>query len=169
MHELGRRFRRYGYRTDYNYFRDYDPQTGRYIESDPIGLGSHQNTYDYVDDNPVWTYDPQGLEPKPLPWQRNRPRPCTSQEQDKCKADCGKRGVAKCEVNQTFRITIIRPPVIRYEWKDGPMQCTCNEDPESCPILKRAAAAVGLSIPAYLIISEGSRILFPPRNLVPVP
>jgi RHS repeat-associated protein len=22
----------------YNYFRDYDPQTGRYIESDPIGL-----------------------------------------------------------------------------------------------------------------------------------
>jgi RHS repeat-associated protein len=22
----------------YNYFRDYDPRTGRYIESDPIGL-----------------------------------------------------------------------------------------------------------------------------------
>src|SRR3546814_9028105 len=25
-------------RLHYNYFRDYEPQTGRYIESDPIGL-----------------------------------------------------------------------------------------------------------------------------------
>ena len=25
----------------YNYFRDYDPQTGRYVESDPIGLHDH--------------------------------------------------------------------------------------------------------------------------------
>jgi RHS repeat-associated protein len=25
-------------RLHYNYFRDYDPRTGRYIESDPVGL-----------------------------------------------------------------------------------------------------------------------------------
>jgi RHS repeat-associated protein len=25
---------------NYNYFRDYDPMTGRYIESDPIGQAS---------------------------------------------------------------------------------------------------------------------------------
>jgi hypothetical protein len=31
-----------------------------------------------------------------------------------------------------------------------------------------AAAALGVSMTTYLIISEGSR-LFPPRNLVPVP
>jgi len=29
----------------YNYFRDYDPGMGRYIESDPIGLADGSNTF----------------------------------------------------------------------------------------------------------------------------
>ena len=32
----------------YNYFRDYDPSVGRYIESDPIGIAGGNNTYSYA-------------------------------------------------------------------------------------------------------------------------
>lgn len=44
----------------YNYFRDYDPSIGRYIESDPIGLGGGINTYGYALQNPLTHYDPDG-------------------------------------------------------------------------------------------------------------
>ncbi len=46
----------------YNYFRDYDPETGRYVESDPIGLAVGLNTFGYVEGNPVANIDFYGLE-----------------------------------------------------------------------------------------------------------
>ena len=46
----------------YNYFRDYDPSVGRYVESDPIGLDAGVNTYAYVKSNPVRFYDLLGLD-----------------------------------------------------------------------------------------------------------
>ncbi|MBD3667344.1 MAG: RHS repeat protein [Kangiella sp.] len=45
----------------YNYFRDYDPEIGRYLQSDPVGLDDGANTYLYSRANPVNRYDPNGL------------------------------------------------------------------------------------------------------------
>jgi RHS repeat-associated protein len=44
----------------YNYFRYYNPQTGRYVTPDPIGLWGGINLFVYVQGNPVNWVDPWG-------------------------------------------------------------------------------------------------------------
>ena len=44
-----------------NYFRDYEAATGRYVQSDPIGLSGDTSTYGYVGGNPMIGIDPMGL------------------------------------------------------------------------------------------------------------
>ncbi len=53
-----------------NWFRDYDPSVGRYIQSDPIDLQGRRNRYAYSESNPIVTVDPLGMQtaiPGPVP------------------------------------------------------------------------------------------------------
>jgi RHS repeat-associated protein len=53
--------------SNYNYFRDYDPGIGRYVQSDPVGLLGGKNSFSYVFNTPLGLMDSRGLAPDCVP------------------------------------------------------------------------------------------------------
>jgi len=52
----------------YNWNRFYDPETGRYLSADPIGLDGGLNLYGYANQNPINYIDPDGQLVMALPF-----------------------------------------------------------------------------------------------------
>ena len=59
-----------------NYFRDYSPALGRYVQSDPIGVWGGLNIYGYANNSPMRFIDPDGLSPLFLACNPNCWRDC---------------------------------------------------------------------------------------------
>ena len=56
----------------YNYFRDYEAATGRYVQSDPIGLWGGPNTFGYADADPLRHLDVYGLAKRPYDFKNSQ-------------------------------------------------------------------------------------------------
>jgi RHS repeat-associated protein len=90
-----------------NYFRDYDPAIGRYVESDPIGLRAGINTYLYSDGNPVSVFDRSGLDPVAKDFLPNENIPC-----------CDNGQIAICmnhPGNKKYKCKIVQDAMVLHE------------------------------------------------------
>ncbi len=75
----------------YNYYRDYDPATGRYIQSDPIGLDGGINSFAYVANSPLDNFDEFGLVDYNAPAPRTVPVTGTTAHRLDCTEACLQR------------------------------------------------------------------------------
>jgi RHS repeat-associated protein len=123
----------------YNYFRDYEPQTGRYVQSDPIGLIGDLNIYLYGKANANLHSDPLGLLPAEddLPWVPDEPEPGpTWPGPGKCEteSDCwnkARKNLAKCN-KHLFRGGAARMMLCHEYWKWYQTQCPGKVPDPSC-------------------------------------
>jgi RHS repeat-associated protein len=113
----------------YNYYRDYDPYSGRYLESDPIGIEGGLNTYSYVSNGPTGRFDIAGLQESvdELLCKRSkvpiRPDRCVSQQE--CFKNA-KNGAAQC---QRFFASPVQSYVCSQCWKAFAAKCIDHEGP----------------------------------------
>jgi RHS repeat-associated protein len=116
----------------YNYFRDYDAATGRYLQPDPIGLAGGMSMYGYVGGAPLTDDDPYGLS------RRRAYAPMSySQGLAMQRVDTLTREIRQWDPN--FRYVVVGPPGgVRYSerdvWRLQDVLAQVKAGPKHCPL-----------------------------------
>jgi len=156
----------------YNRYRDYDVNTGRYVQADPIGLEGGSNPYLYAKANPLRWTDRLGLAPGDKWYGYNNRE--FQRWFHRCWKQPGDPDATKEEIAEAYGEWVSRgSPTGGRCWNErrSKQPCPQNKHPTEKPNtdgLKKAATWAAVGTVLYWVISEGSR-LFPPRNLIPVP
>jgi uncharacterized protein RhaS with RHS repeats len=93
-----------------SWHRFYDPETGRYITADPIGLAGGMNLYRYANADPINWFDPDGLTAAAISGGASGAvgGSSTSLEDSRKIAKAIQEGYGKvCLANQIYRIIIV--------------------------------------------------------------
>ncbi|MCP4723101.1 MAG: hypothetical protein GY860_26920 [Desulfobacteraceae bacterium] len=162
----------------YNWHRYYDPDTGRYLTPDPIGLAGGINPFVYAMGNPVNAIDPLGLSSWfPVPgnkgWDYRKDQPHHGKDYphehfrhkgkdiprkvDPATGEQKPHGKGKCQGPDKDVPQDVVDSVPRNDFSIDDLE-----------YWEKVTGLTGTALIIYLIISEGSRA-FPPRNLVPIP
>ena len=160
-------------------YRAYDPNLGRWISDDPAGFLDGPNLYQYVGNNALNWSDPTGLcaddsdstgsgpPPRRTPARGNPNTTVRYPAPGGGYTDrtYGPDGRATKDIDKGHDHNNTGDPHAHdWDWsKDSPRQPGRPLTPEE------AAALATIGTVLYWIVSEGSRIVFPIRNLVPVP
>lgn len=178
--------------------RYYDANAGRFLSEDPLGFhGTDAQFYAYVVNSPASLVDPYGLQHRPGgPWHPGLGVKSRCNKTDTCPEllekieinahivashrlfDAGHGSDHSVDIGNYGR-ALARCINFFHEKCDNPgtpcPQPEPSPQPKVVPVpvpadtATKAATAVSIGVIIYYIISEGSRILFPPRNLIPVP
>jgi RHS repeat-associated protein len=135
---------------NYNYRRDYDPATGRYVESDPVGLIGGINTYVYVAANPLNSSDQLGLAPS----RNGKWSQCAPSDDVYCEKECGSRGVASCR-KWWSKSTEVTGGEVVVGWKPAKKpSCNCKETACNGACKIGVAAGIGALIIGAILAPE---------------
>jgi RHS repeat-associated protein len=152
-----------------NYFRDYDPSLGRYVQSDPIGLQGGINTFEYVESSPLNGVDPSGLAPGGARID-NKPKMiyagCTDGQIINCVESCRAQGRIFQDCSQRY----IKTPGVKPNPRYIGHECVCKDkeepEPDKRPLptcgttcqqaATGTAATLGLMLLGYMCL--GGRI-----------